>query len=77
LGPDFTLLAFSDTDVTAFVDASSKRGVPLTVVRIRDPHVRHVYERDLVMVRPDQHVAWRGQKLPSDPLAVIDRIRGA
>jgi 2-polyprenyl-6-methoxyphenol hydroxylase-like FAD-dependent oxidoreductase len=77
LGPDFTLLAFSDTDVTAFVDAASKRGVPLTVVRIRDPHVRHVYERDLVMVRPDQHVAWRGQKLPSDPLAVIDRIRGA
>jgi len=77
LGPDFTLLAFSDIDVTDFVEAASERSVPLEVVRIRDPHVRHVYERDLVMVRPDQHVAWRGQKPPSDPLAVIDRIRGA
>ncbi len=77
LGPDFTLLAFSDIDVTDFVEAASERGVPLEVVRIRDPHMRQVYERDLVMVRPDQHVAWRGQKPPSDPLAVIDRIRGA
>jgi hypothetical protein len=76
-GPDFTLLAFSDVDVTDLVEAASERGVPLEVVRIRDPHVRHIYERDLVMVRPDHHVAWRGQKPPSDPLAVIDRIRGA
>jgi hypothetical protein len=27
--------------------------------------------------RPDQHVAWRGNALPADPLALIDRIRGA
>ena len=77
LGPDFTLLAFSDIDVTDFVEAASERGVPLSVVRIRDPHVRQIYERDLVLVRPDHHVAWRGQTPPSDPLAVIDRIRGA
>jgi len=77
LGPDFTLLTFSDIDVTDFVEAASERGVPLSVVRIRDPHVRQIYERDLVLVRPDHHVAWRGRTPPSDPLAVIDRIRGA
>ena len=31
----------------------------------------------LVLSRPDQHVAWRGNDLPADPLALIDRVRGA
>jgi hypothetical protein len=31
----------------------------------------------LVLSRPDQHVAWRGDLLPSDALSLIDRIRGA
>jgi hypothetical protein len=26
---------------------------------------------------PDQHVAWRGDSLPADPIALIDRVRGA
>jgi hypothetical protein len=30
-----------------------------------------------VLSRPDQHVAWRGDSQPDDPLALIDRIRGA
>jgi hypothetical protein len=30
-----------------------------------------------VLSRPDQHVAWRGDGLPADPLALIDRVRGA
>jgi 2-polyprenyl-6-methoxyphenol hydroxylase-like FAD-dependent oxidoreductase len=77
LGPDFTLLSFSDIDVTGFVEAASKRGLPLNVVRIRDPHVREIYEQDLVLLRPDHHVAWRGEKPPADPLTVIDCIRGA
>jgi len=51
--------------------------VPLTVLRIEDAHARKIYERSLVLVRPDQHVAWRGDRTPADPLAVIDRVRGA
>jgi hypothetical protein len=30
-----------------------------------------------VLSRPDQHVAWRGERLPEDCLALVDRIRGA
>jgi acetyltransferase-like isoleucine patch superfamily enzyme len=30
-----------------------------------------------VLVRPDGHVAWRGRIPPADPLALIDRLRGA
>ena len=36
-----------------------------------------LYERRLVLVRPDGHVAWRGDTAPADPLAVIDTVRGA
>ncbi|WP_217575555.1 FAD-dependent monooxygenase [Streptomyces sp. GbtcB7] len=73
----FTLLRFADHDVTALVEAAAERGVPLDVVDVRDTRARALYERDLVVVRPDQHVAWRGDTPPGDPLHVIDRIRGA
>ena len=35
------------------------------------------YDRALVLARPAQHVAWRGGRLPADPAALIDRLRGA
>jgi hypothetical protein len=31
----------------------------------------------MALIRPDHHVAWRGTEAPADPVAVIDRIRGA
>ena len=34
---------------------------------IRDPHARSIYERDLVLIRPDQNVAWRAAAAPADP----------
>ena len=33
--------------------------------------------RNLVLVRPDQHVAWRGDEEPAAPLDLIDLVRGA
>jgi hypothetical protein len=39
--------------------------------------MREVYRRKLVLVRPDQHVAWRGDREPAAPLDLIDRVRGA
>ncbi|MGW1781181.1 FAD-dependent monooxygenase [Streptomyces sp. NPDC002143] len=66
-----------DTSPAVCPDTAAERGVPLEVVDVRDPHARALYERDLVLVRPDQHVAWRGDEPPADPLHVIDRMRGA
>ena len=37
----------------------------------------NAYAEKLVLVRPDQHVAWRGDEAPSAPLELIDRVRGA
>lgn len=41
------------------------------------PDVAALYERKLVLVRPDGHVAWRADAPPADPLALADRVRGA
>jgi 2-polyprenyl-6-methoxyphenol hydroxylase-like FAD-dependent oxidoreductase len=64
-------------DPAALVDAAKSRGVPLEVVSVADPEIARIYERPLVLVRPDGHVAWRGTAVPENPLAVIDTIRGA
>ena len=57
--------------------AADARGVPFVTVAIPEPAVHELYERALVLVRPDGHVAWRGEEGPEDPMGVIDRVRGA
>ena len=61
---------------TAF-GAAAKRGVPLELIDVDDAPARELYARKLVLVRPDQHVAWRGDAEPPDPLGLIDLVRGA
>jgi hypothetical protein len=36
----------------------------------------NLYRSKLVLVRPDQHIAWHSAAA-ADPLAIIDRVRGA
>jgi hypothetical protein len=63
---------------TSSITAATKRvGLPLEVVTLKDEKVRETYERDLVLVRPDGHVAWRGNELPEKVTEVIDNVRGA
>jgi hypothetical protein len=80
--PEFTLLRFDPAlDVVALEAAARNRGVPLKILDIEPPCTAifygGFYGGGLVLSRPDQHVAWRGDKLPADPLGLIDRIRGA
>jgi 2-polyprenyl-6-methoxyphenol hydroxylase-like FAD-dependent oxidoreductase len=77
LGKEFTLLRFADVDAEPLVEAARQRSVPLEVVDIRDEHAHRLYERDLVLIRPDQHVAWRGNRVPDAPEPLIDLVRGA
>lgn len=76
-GPDYTLLRLDPaTRVTGIVEAAAQRSVPLTVVDVKAPEARVLYRRKLVLVRPDQHVAWRGDEEPAAPLDLIDLVRG-
>jgi len=78
-GEGFVLLRLGaePPEAGALVDAAHARGVPLSVVDVPQGAVRDLYERSLVLVRPDGHVAWRGDQVPVDALAVVDRVRGA
>jgi hypothetical protein len=40
---------------------------PFSILDIDDPRPRDVYGNDLLLVRPDLHVVWRGNRLPDDP----------
>lgn len=67
----------SAPDPSGLVAAAKQRSVPLDVVSIDAPAIARIYERPLVLVRPDGHVAWRAAMPPPDPLAIVDAIRGA
>lgn len=77
-GRGFVLLRFDRrVAVDAILAAARTRRVPLALEEIGDAALAALYEEPLVLVRPDGHVVWRGKVAPADPLALIDRVRGA
>jgi 2-polyprenyl-6-methoxyphenol hydroxylase-like FAD-dependent oxidoreductase len=78
-GKEFVLMCFHRTGRAAtLVRAAAAHNVPLSVFQIEDaPEIAALYEKPLVLVRPDGHVAWRGDALPANLPALIDKIRGA
>ncbi len=76
-GRAFTLLSFEGGD-TASIEAEAKKcGLPLDVHRINDAKVRAAYDASFVLVRPDGHVAWRGDRFDPPPKRLIEAVRGA
>jgi 2-polyprenyl-6-methoxyphenol hydroxylase-like FAD-dependent oxidoreductase len=78
LGDGFAVLQLTaDADAAALGDAAALRRVPLRVLDLSHlPRLRSLYDADLVLVRPDQHVAWRGgPEVAAD--AVLDGALGA
>src|SRR3712207_6851536 len=51
-------------------------GAPLRVLDLHDERARALYERDLLLLRPDLHVAWRGNRAPQDPAALARLVTG-
>jgi 2-polyprenyl-6-methoxyphenol hydroxylase-like FAD-dependent oxidoreductase len=60
----------------ALIAAAADVDVPLTVVDLIQPEIRELYGADLAIVRPDQHVAWRGNS-GGDATKILDQIRGS
>ncbi len=78
LGKGFSLLRLrDDVDGTPFIEAAAARGVPLTVLDLCGQALEKSYGASLLLVRPDQHVSWRGTSVDRPTAeAVIDRVRG-
>jgi hypothetical protein len=78
-GGGLVLLRIGKTraDVGALAAAANERRVPLSVIDIEEAPIRALYERDLVLVRPDGHVAWRGDTLPADVAELVETVRGS
>jgi len=56
---------------------SAARALPLRLIDLDPRDLPEAEGHKLILSRPDQHVAWRGEAMPADPLALIDRVRGA
>ncbi len=76
LGLYFSLVSLVDFDSSAIESAAARLEIPLTIVRLNQAGLRRIYERDFLLVRPDQHVAWRGDTLPDDAETLLRQVSG-
>ena len=76
-GDGFALLRLDPAiDAGALTTAAQARGIPLVLLDIAPADAGDVYSSKLVLSRPDQHVAWRGDALPADACALLDLVCG-
>lgn len=65
---DWTLITFDEASRAPenFQTVAARLSLPIKVLRLsHEPLARKLYERSLVLIRPDQHVAWRANTLES------------
>ncbi|MEQ8707407.1 MAG: FAD-dependent monooxygenase [Rhodospirillales bacterium] len=77
-GRDWTLLCL-DGDASAsdnLLSVAGQTGMQIDVVEISNPDMAAVYQSRYVLVRPDGHVAWRGDAIPAEVSPLLDRVRG-
>lgn len=78
-GPGFTLLRTEGAGHASEGDllrAAMGVRLPLTVVAPDDDRLRELYGARYALIRPDQHVSWRGDVI-EDPDELIGLVRGA
>lgn len=79
LSRQFTLISCDETSAATLLGAAEAAGVPLSVLSLTEPNASALYERKLTLLRPDHHVAWRGDAdpAPDETRQIIDTVRGA
>ena len=79
-GQGYTLLAtdgHQGSELAGIQEAAGRLGIPLKVIAPQDSRLPHRYMARLAIVRPDQHVAWRGDNLPHDLEELLRQITGS
>jgi len=69
IGDGYTLLRLTgqSREAAALDAAFVAFGAPFSVLEVAEEHVRGLYGYDMLLLRPDLHVVWRGSTLPDDP----------
>jgi 2-polyprenyl-6-methoxyphenol hydroxylase-like FAD-dependent oxidoreductase len=68
----YSLLRLNPEHDSASLSAAFEaRGAPFTVLDLPGQPVREIYERDLLLLRPDMHVVWRDNRMPEDPTELV------
>jgi 2-polyprenyl-6-methoxyphenol hydroxylase-like FAD-dependent oxidoreductase len=78
-GEGFTVLVTDSSAEAAgrrLLEAGRAAKLPVSLLMPNNARLRELYGCSLALIRPDQHVAWRGDALPEDPHAVIGRVCG-
>lgn len=76
-GPGYTLLRSNGTlNIDALLLAARKAGMPLTVIDVAAGQLPEGYRHPLVLCRADQHVVWRGERLPEESAQLVARLCG-
>jgi 2-polyprenyl-6-methoxyphenol hydroxylase-like FAD-dependent oxidoreductase len=76
IGPGYALLRLGRKDTSALEAAMRARGAPFEVLDIPDTAARDLYGHDLILLRPDLHVAWRGNRAPAEPAKLAAKVTG-
>ncbi len=56
--------------------AAAAHGIPLALLAPRDMRLLPRYAARFALIRPDQHVAWRGDAIPADARALLAQVSG-
>ncbi len=77
-GKGFVLLSFGPRAVNAeaFTTTAKKSGVPVDHIHLTQADLAELYEKNFVLVRPDGHVAWRGDSIPQDAHGLLSAVTG-
>jgi 2-polyprenyl-6-methoxyphenol hydroxylase-like FAD-dependent oxidoreductase len=78
VGRGYTLLRLggSREDGSGLQRSMGMLGAPFEVLDIPDAIARDLYGCDLILLRPDLHVAWRDNQLPADPARLAALVTG-
>lgn len=78
LGRDFVLFCFGQVSSTIlnFKQTATSLGIPFQVHQLENIQAKNLYAKKYVLIRPDGHVAWRGDELPQSPLALWQKVCG-
>ena len=77
-GSGFTLLVTEGDGAAtdAMMGIAERHRIPLKLLMPRDARLPDLYKARFAIIRPDQHVAWRGDAIPRDGDALLRHVTG-